>query len=327
MAKKIKWGVIAPGRIAHTFAEGIRSITDADICAVASSNQERADSFARKYNIPKAYDSYKALVADPAVEAVYISSLHHQHFEHSMLALEAGKPVLCEKPFTVNAIQTEKLISTAKEKKLFLMEALWTRFLPIYGIVRQWLDAGRIGEITLLTSTFGFRPERNEKGRLLNPNLAGGSLLDIGIYNLSISQWVMGGNPKSFKVHALIGDTGVDELLAGVLVYEKGVVSQFSCNFLSENSNDFFIYGSKGHIRIHPHFGGSTQATLNIKGKEQAETAPFRASGFEYQTEEAMRCIRAGLLESPGISHADTLSTMRLMDSIRAEIGLKYPFE
>jgi len=327
MTKNFKWGIISPGRIAHTFAEGVQSIADAEICAVASSSQERADAFARKYNVPRAYNSYKALVADPTVDAVYISSLHHQHFEHSMLALEAGKPVLCEKPFTVNASQAEKLISTAKGKNLFLMEALWTRYLPIYGIIRKWLDEERIGDITLMTSTFGFRPERDEKGRLLNPNLAGGTLLDIGIYNLSVSQWVIGGNPKSFKVHALIGDTGVDELLTGVLVYENGVVSQFSCNFLSENQNDFYIYGSKGHIRIHPHFGASTQATLSVNGKEQTETAPFIATGFEYQTEEAVRCIRAGLLESPSISHADTLSTMRLMDGIRAEIGLIYPFE
>ncbi len=327
MTEKFKWGVIAPGRIAHTFAEGVQSISDAEICAVASSNQERADTFAKKFNIPRAYDSYETLVNDSAVDGVYISSLHHQHFAHTMLALEAGKPVLCEKPFTVNATETEKLISIAKVKNLFLMEALWTRYLPIYGIVRKWLDEGRIDEIVLLTSTFGIHPERDEKSRILDPNLAGGSLLDIGIYNLSISNWVMGEYPTSFDVHALIGNTGVDELLAGVLLYENGIVSQFSCNFLSENRNDFFIYGSKGHIRIHSNFWGSTQATLSVDGHEHTETAPFAASGFEYQTIEAMRCIRAGLLESPGISHADTLSMMRLMDSIRAEIGLKYPFE
>ena len=327
MTKKFKWGIIAPGRIAHTFAEGIKTIPDAKIHAIASSSQARADTFAEKFKVAKAYNSYEALVADPAVDAVYISSLHHQHFGHSMLALEAGKPVLCEKPFTVNAKETEKLFATAKEKKLFIMEALWTRFLPIYGIIREWLDEGRIGEIKLMTSTFGFRPEHNARGRLLDPNLAGGSLLDIGIYPLSISQWVMNETPESFKVYAQIGETGVDELLSGIMIYKNGTVSQFTSTFLAENRNDFIIYGTKGHIYIHPRFWGSTQATLSVNGKEETKASPLKATGFEYQTAEAMRCIRAGLLESPIMPHGETLSMMKLMDSIRTEIGLKYPFE
>ncbi|MBT3339215.1 MAG: Gfo/Idh/MocA family oxidoreductase [Anaerolineae bacterium] len=327
MKAKFKWGIIAPGKIAHAFAEGIKTLPDAEVYAIASSSQERADAFAKKFKVAKTYNAYETLVADPSVDAVYISSPHHLHFSHSMLALNAGKPVLCEKPFTVNAVETEKLLKTAKEKNLFIMEALWTRFLPIYGIIRKWLNGGRIGEITLLTSTFGFRPERNKKGRLLNPDLAGGALLDIGIYPLSVSQWVMDEHPESFKIHALMGETGVDELLAGVLIYKNGVVSQFSSNFLSENINDFYIYGTKGHIRIHPNFWGSTQATLNVNGKEKTTSAPFNATGFEYQTAETMRCIRAGLLESPVMPHSETLSMMRLMDSIRAEIGLQYPFE
>ncbi len=328
MTEKIKWGVISPGKIAHAFAKGIKTIPDAEIVAVASSSKKRAETFAKKYKVPKAYDAYATLVADPNVDAVYISSLHHQHFEHSMLALEAGKHVLCEKPMTVTAAETKKLIERAREKKLFLMEALWTRFLPIYDTVRQWLDAGRIGEIKMMTSTFGFRPERDETGRLFDPNLAGGALLDIGIYPLAVSEWVMGAFPEAIKVHALMGNTGVDELLSAILVYKNGVVSQFTSTFLAENMNDFFIYGTKGHIRIHPNFWGSAGATLSVTNKkDEVVSAPFRATGFEYQTEEAMRCIRAGFLESPKVSHDYTLSMMTLMDDIRAEIGLKYPFE
>ncbi len=327
MRKKFKWGVIAPGRIAHTFAKGILSIVDAEISVVASSSQERADTFAEQYDIAKAYDSYEALVADPDVDAVYISSLHHQHFAQAMLALEAGKPVLCEKPLTVNAAETKKLIETAREKNLFLMEAVWTRYLPIYGTVRQWLDDGEIGELVMMNASFGFRAEQDPNSRLLDPNLTGGALLDTGIYPLSISQWVMGQNPKSFQVHGLIGETGVDELIAATLVYENGVVSQFSSNFRSASRNEFVIYGSAGHIRIHADFWGGTRATLNVNGKEQTVIADFDATGFEYQTVEAMRCIREGLLESPKMTHADTLATMTLMDNIRAEIGLKYPFE
>ena len=327
MRKKFKWGVIAPGRIAHAFAKGVLSIVDTEISAVASSSQKRADAFAEQYDIANAYDSYEALVADPDVDAVYISSLHHQHFAQAMLALDAGKPVLCEKPLTVNAAETKKLIEKSREKNLFLMEALWTRYLPIYGTVRQWLDDREIGDLVMMNATFGFRAPQNPKSRLLDPNLTGGALLDIGIYPLSVSQWVMGQNPKSFQVHALLGETGVDEMIAATLVYENGVISQFSSNIRSDNRNEFVIYGEKGHIRIHANFWGGTRATLNVNGKEETVIADFNATGFEYQTVEAMRCIQEDLLESPKMTHADTLATMTLMDDIRAEIGLKYPFE
>ncbi len=329
MTQKFKWGVIGPGRISQRFAAGVKSIKDAEVYAVASTSQARADSFAKKYSIPKSYDSYEALVSDPTVDAIYIGSLHHLHFPSAMLCLEAGKPVLCEKPLTVNAAETKRLIATARDKKVFLMEALWTRYLPIYGQVRQWLDAGRIGEVKLMNSTFGFKMERDADERWLNPDLAGGNLLDMGIYPLSISQWVMGQTPKSFSVQSMIGDTGVDEFTAGMLVYENGAVSQFSSNFLSTNINDFMIYGTEGYIRLHPYFWDCTQATLMDfnAGEEITKTTPFKGTGFEYEIEEAMRCIGEGLLESPTMSHADTLATMELMDSIRTEMGLKYPFE
>ena len=327
MTEKFNWGIISPGRIAHTFAKASQAVPDARIYAVASSSQRRADDFAREYGAAKAYDDYAALVADPDVDAVYISSLHHQHFAHALMALEAGKPVLCEKPLTVNAAETQKLIETAREKNLFLMEAVWTRYLPIYGKVRKWLDDGKIGDVTLLQSSFGFNPGRDERGRLLNPDLAGGTLLDIGIYPITVSQWVLGANPISFNAHALIGNTGVDELLAVDLVYENGVVSQFTSTFLTNAENAFHIYGTKGHIRIHANFWGATEATLIVDGKEKTKKKPFKVNGFEYEIEDAMRCIRAELLESPSMPHADSLATMTLMDNIRAEIGVKYPFE
>jgi predicted dehydrogenase len=194
-------------------------------------------------------------------------------------------------------------------------------------LIRQWLDAGRIGEVKLLTSTFGFRAARDPEGRLLNPNLAGGALLDLGVYNIAISQWVLGKDPISFSAQGFIGETNVDELTAVNLLYEDGSVSQFCCNMVSENINEMFIYGSEGHIRIHPKFWVTAQATLVSGGSESTETIPFRKNGFEYQIEEAISCIRDGLLESPRMSHAQTLANMQLMDGIREEIGLKYPFE
>jgi predicted dehydrogenase len=328
MAKKnFNWGLIGPGRIAQQFADGLKVIDDAALYAVASSSLERASAFAEKYGGEKTYASYEALVSDPQVDAIYIATPHRFHFENILLCLNAGKPVLCEKPLTVNAAETKKLIETSRAKNVFLMEALWTRCLPIYQQIRQWLDAGVIGEVKFMSSTFGFVVPKTTDDRWLNPELAGGTLLDMGIYPISVSQWVTGQEPESFSVQSLLGKTGVDELTAVILKYPNGVVSQFNSNFLVANVNDFFIYGTQGRIRIHPNYWGASSATLTTEGQELTVTKPLTGGGFEFQTQEAMRCIRAGLLESPRISHAQTLANMELMDKIRAKIGLKYPFE
>jgi predicted dehydrogenase len=325
--KKFKWGILGPGRIAHQFAYGLKVIDDATLYAVASSNLERAETFANEYGGAKTYNSYEALINDPQVDGIYISTPHRFHFDNILQCLKGGKPVLCEKPLTVNAAETRQLINTARENKVFLMEALWTRYLPIYSVVRQWLDDGAIGEISLMVGTFGFNAPKDKEDRWQNPELAGGTLLDMGVYPIAVSQWVMKAQPKSFVSMAHLGNTGVDELTTVLLKYENDVISQFHSSFLSNNVNDFLIYGSKGYIRIHPAFWGATKASLVANDQELIISKPLRAGGFEYQTEEAMRCVRAGLLESPGMSHADTLANMELMDSIRAEIGLKYPFE
>jgi predicted dehydrogenase len=325
--KKFKWGILGPGRIAHEFAKGVQVIDDASLYAVASSKIERAQEFADQYGGAKTYNSYEALVADPEVDGVYIATPHRFHHDNTMLALNAGKPVLCEKPLTVNAGETKKLIEASKKNKVFLMEALWTRYLPIYSVIRKWLDEKAIGEISLLSGTFGFNAPKEKDDRWQNPELAGGTLLDMGIYPIAISQWIMRAQPKSFLASAHIGNTGVDELTTFLLKYDNDVISQSHSSFMSNHVNDFWIYGSKGSIRIHPNFWGTTKATLITDGQELTVERPLRAGGFEYQAEEAMRCIRAGLLESPGMTHADTLANMELMDAIRAQIGLKYPFE
>jgi dihydrodiol dehydrogenase / D-xylose 1-dehydrogenase (NADP) len=325
--RKFNWGILGPGRIAHQFAQGLEVIDDAALYAVASSNPARAEAFARQYGGAKLYNSYEALVQDPAVDAVYIATPHGFHFDNIMLCLNTGKPVLCEKPLTINAGETRKLIETSRAKNVFLMEALWTRYLPIFTPIREWLDSGAIGDISLMVGTFGIIVPDDPQERWFNPQLAGGTLMDMGIYPISVSAWVMGCQPQSFSAKAKIGKTGIDEVTAIMLQYENGAISQFHSSFISDNVNNFYIYGSKGHIRIHPNFWGATQASLVTNQQELTVSRPFRGGGFEYQAEEAMRCIRAGLLESPGMTHADTLANLELMDAIRAEIGLKYPFE
>jgi predicted dehydrogenase len=325
--RKFNWGIIGPGRIAHQFAEGLKVIDEAALYAVASTHQERAQAFVTQHGGEKIYTSYEALVSDPQVDAIYIATPHRFHIDNALLCLTAGKPVLCEKPLTVNAAETQLLIETARAHQVFLMEALWTRYLPIYQPVREWLDAKAIGDLRLLVSNFGINIPKDPGERWLNPELAGGTLLDMGVYPIAVSQWVMGQRPHAFSAQAQLGGTGVDELTAVVLKYENGVISQFNSNFITDGVNDFYIYGSAGHIRIHANYWAATQATLVTGDRTSTATQPFRGGGFEYQTEEAIRCIRAGLLESPAMSHADTLTNLQLMDSIRAEIGLKYPFE
>ncbi len=325
--RRFNWGIIGPGRIAHQFAEGVKVIDDAALYAVASTRPERAKAFAEQHGGEKTYDSYEALANDPQVDAIYIATPHRFHAENALLCLNAGKPVLCEKPLTVNAAETRQLIEAARTNKVFLMEALWTRYLPIYQQIRQWLDAKAIGDLRLLVSTFGINVPKDQADRWLSPELAGGTLLDMGVYPIAVSQWIMGQTPQAFSAQAYLGKTGVDELTAGLLKYNNGVISQFHSSFITDGENQFFIYGSTGYIRIHAHYWGATEATLVANDQTLTVSKPFRGGGFEYQTEEAMRCVRAGLLESPGMTHADTLANMELMDSIRAEIGVKYPFE
>ena len=325
--KNFNWGLLGPGLIAQQFAEDLKVVEGASLYAVASNSLERAGAFGQKYGSEKIYDSYEALVNDPNVDAVYIATPHNFHLKNTLLCLNAGKPVLCEKPLTVNAGETRILIDAASKNKVFLLEAVWTRYLPIFSEIRKWLDDGAIGDITLLSSTFGFSLPMGKEQRWLNPQLAGGTLLDMGVYPVSTSQWVMGQMPASFSARAVLAETGVDILTSVLLKYPNGVISQFNTNFVSDNVNDMYIYGSKGYIRIYANYWGSSKATLSVAGQDLTVSRPLRASGFEYEIEETMRCVRAGLLQSPGMPHAQTLANMELLDAIRAEIGVRYPFE
>jgi predicted dehydrogenase len=322
-----RWGILGPGRIAHRFAQALEDVEGATLQAVASRSALRARDFAQRYGATSAYDSEEALAADPDVDAIYIASPHRFHHAQTRLCLEAGKPVLCEKPLTVNATEAGDLIQLAQAKGLFLMEALWSRYLPIYRQVRTWLDGGEIGEIKLVTSIFCFQAERDPSDRKFNHELAGGALLDLGVYNVSLSQWAIGRDPSAVVARCHLGDTGVDELTAVTMVYPQGAVAQFACSFLFEGVNEMTVYGSRGFVRIHPGFWQSTEATLSVGGKETTAKLPFRRNGFEYQIEEAMDCIRGGRRESREMPLASTLATMTTMDQIRAQIGLRYSFE
>lgn len=321
------WGIIGPGRIAGKFAHDLQVVDGASIYAIASRNEGRGALFAETWGVDVVYSSYAELINDPKVDAVYISNPHLYHFDQALLALKAGKPVLCEKPMTVNAKDTKKLIDTAHENNVFLMEAVWTRYLPVYEKVREWLHNGSIGRIVFVQSTFGLRFPRDKDDRILNPALAGGGLLDIGIYNIATAQWIMEADPVTIKASGMIGETGVDEITSVTMEYENGTTAQFTCTTLAEAENDVRIYGEKGWIRIHPQFLGAEAVTLHTDKEERTLQLPVRRGGFEFEIEEVMRCVRGGLTESPRMCHNDTLANVRIMDEIRRQLGLVYPFE
>lgn len=333
------WAILGPGQIAHRFAEAVQRLPGTRLVAVHGRNDERARAFAETWSVAGAAavascPDLDAMLADPDVHGVYIATPHAFHAPAARRCLLAGKPVLCEKPLVVNASLARELVSTARERGVFLMEALWTRFLPVYATVHEWLSAQAIGEIRGLQSSFCFNVPFNPHGRHFDPAQAGGALLDIGIYNLAMTQWALraalGTCPPlaALDVHGVLGPTGVDHRVAASLEFSGGVVSQFQCGLDGHADNALRIFGEHGVITVPSHFWEATTATLQRRD-EPAETVerPFRINGFEGEIQEAMRCIAGGEIESPAMPHDDTLALASWMDRIRSELGVRYPFE
>ncbi len=327
MKNSFRWGIIGPGRIARKFSDAVWKIPGASIYAIASRSSSAPEKLKHTFNAEKYYKSYEELAADPKVDAIYIATPHRFHYENARPCLEAEKAVLCEKSFTINAKQADELINLSQSKQIFLMEALWTRFLPIYGQVRQWMDAGKIGDIRLVTSTLGFVAVRDLEDRLLNIELAGGTVLDLGVYNAALTQWVFQKPPREIMAVGQIGETGIDETISAILSYENGAAAQFTCTFQALPLNQFTITGTKGIIIIHPNFFDATRATLINGKKSKTVEKRLEINGFEYQIKAAMHAIQEGALDCPQMTQADTLMNMRTLDTIRQQIGLRYPFE
>ena len=327
MERTIRWGILGPGNIAHRFATGLSVLPDAELIAVGSRSLEKAAGFAKEFDIPHKHGSYMDLVNDPNVDVIYVATPHPFHREHSIFCLKAGKSVLCEKPLAINAQEVEEIIRCARKAKKFLMEAMWTRFIPVMARVREWLAEGAIGEVRMLTADFGFRSGWNPEGRLLNPNLAGGALLDVGVYTVAMASMVFGGQPSRIASIAHIGETGVDEQTAMLLGYDAGQLAILSCAVRTNTPQEARIMGTEGNIYI-PDFWHATSATLHVSGKNAAQIEmPFDGNGYNYEATEVMRCLRAEKLESDIMPLDESLSIMKTMDKIRAQWGLKYPME
>jgi dihydrodiol dehydrogenase / D-xylose 1-dehydrogenase (NADP) len=325
--KTIKWGILGPGGIAQQFTRDLKFAEHAEAVAVGSRSKEKAEAFAKEFGIARSYGSYEELVADSEVDIVYVATPHPYHREHVMLCLRAGKAVLCEKPFTVSAAETEELVSYARDNKLFLMEAMWTRYLPGIIKVREWLKEGRIGEIRMAKGEFGFRIGWDPASRLLNPDLAGGALLDAGIYPVSFASMVFGGPPETIVSSATIGKTGVDEQYSLLFTYSGGRTASLSGAVRLRMDNEFVIYGTEGKITI-PNFFMAKTVILQVYDREEERFEDKgRMKGYAFEAEEAGRCLREGRTESDVMPLAETLQLMKTLDTIRGQWGLKYPFE
>lgn len=328
MSQTIRWGILGTGAIAHKFVEALGVVPDAEAVAVGSRAQHTADAFGDEFAVPRRHASYQALVEDPEVDAIYVSSPHPMHHDNTLLCLNADKAVLCEKPFALNAREAESMVQCARDRGLFLMEAMWTRYLPAIAQVRQWLAEDAIGEVRMMTADFGFRANFNPEGRLFNPELGGGALLDIGVYIISLASMVYGEQPARIAALADIGATGVDEQTTMAFRYGSGAIASLACAVRTDTPRDVRIQGTRGSIHIPAPFYDAQTATLNAGGEAPVTVRPDRVeNGFKYEIEEVGRCLREGLLESPALPLDETLAIIRTLDAVRAEIGLKYPME
>lgn len=323
--KQIRWGILATGTIAKKFAATLQQLPDCGIpAAVASRSLETAQAFAAEHGMNKAYGSYAELAADPDIDIIYVATPHSQHFENVKLCLELGKPVLCEKSFTVNAAQAEELFALAKEKRLFLMEAFWTSFLPAYERLAEIIAAGAIGDILHLRAQYGFSPAGARHKRKMDPALAGGALLDIGVYALGVTVMLLGPRPKRLVTSAVLGEYGTDAFNSMMLTYDNGVSAHLITAIGTVLEQQAAIYGTKGHI-ILPAFSALQEFTLvTADGAQSTVQLPFEVNGFEYQIREAERCLLTGKTESAVRRPEDTLAVLRLMDEARQEWGMPF---
>jgi predicted dehydrogenase len=323
--EKIRWGILSTGGIAHEFARKALKTRGAQLVAVGSRTQEAADAFGAEFDIPHRHASYEALANDPDVDIIYIATPHNLHYANARLCLEAGKPALVEKAFTLNAAQAADLIALARQKRLFLMEAMWTRFLPGMAKVRELVQGGAIGELRMVKADLGFRADYRPEWRLLNPNLAGGALLDVGCYVVSFASMLLG-SPTQVSGLSYIGETGVDEQSAILLGYPEGRMAVLNCAVRTSSPRDGWVLGTEGSLYLHATFGWTRHIVLKSAGGAEQHFR-FKNPGFEHQIAESMRCLRAGLLESPLMPLDESLSIMQTLDTLRQQGGLRYPEE
>lgn len=319
-------GIMGSGNIAGIMAGTINKMKNVRVYAVASRQQVHADVFAGKYGCKKAYGSYADLVADKKVDLIYVATPHSEHYENVKMCLEAGKPVLCEKAFTLNAAQAEELVRIAAEHKVFLAEAMWTRYMPMLTTIREVIGSGIIGEPKTLTANLGY--VIGSKERLTNLALGGGALLDVGVYTINFALMIFGHNISKIASCCTFTETGVDEQNAICLQYYDGKVANLNSSMVSLSDRQGIIYGTKGFAVVENINNFESIAVYDRQYKKVASyKCPKQISGYEYEVAACIDAIKCGLIECAQMPHSETLRVMRIMDEIRSQWGMKYPCE
>lgn len=325
---KIRWGILGCGRIARKFASDLRLVNDAALLAVASRNQETLLSFAKDFPCKHLHNSYGELAANSEVDVIYVATPHSHHYEHTLLCLGHNKAVLCEKAFAINGRQAKEMVDTARKKNVFLMEALWTKFLPHYKKLQELLQKNTLGDVKSVLINFGFKASSNSPQRLLDPTLGGGSLLDIGIYNVLMTTSVLG-NPDSIEATMTAASTGVDEQIAILFKYNNGAMAQLFSSFVTNLPIQAEINGTAGCISLTSRFyepSATIQLSKQIPYEREIITVEKEGGfGYQYEVRHVNECLKNGLTESPVMTHADTLMLMETLDAIRMKAGIKYP--
>jgi predicted dehydrogenase len=330
MAETVRWGILATGGIAAAFAGDLVDIPDAELVAVGSRSQESADAFAERFGIPRAHGDWASLAADEDVDVVYVATPHTAHRAAAGMCLEAGRGVLCEKPFTLNLREAEELVALARERGRFLMEGMWTACNPLVRRMRQLVEEGEIGEVRTVQADFGLAGPFPVAHRLRDPHQGGGALLDLGVYPIAFAQMLLG-EPDRVTAQSVLSPEGVDLQTGAVLGWESGALGLVHCSIVGATGITASVTGTRGRIDVPDGFFQADRFVLHREGREPQEFALTAGDGlrssFRHEALEVMRAIRAGETESPLVPLESTLAVMRTLDAIRDQVAVRYPGE
>jgi len=326
MGNKIRWGIAGPGNIAHKFAKDLQLVEGGHLTAVGSRSMDRAKSFAEEYNAAYSYGSYEELFQSSEVDVVYIATPHNHHVKLALMAMENGKHVLCEKPAGVNTSEGKSMIEAAKKNEVFFMEALWSRFNPAIKKVKELVDQNEIGKVGYLNADFAFYAlDRDESGRVLNPNLAGGSLLDIGIYPIFLAYLILG-KPQEIFATSKFHKTGVEVQTAMIFDYPEAQAVLYSGN-TTNSEMKAEISGSRGSFFLPPRWHEAQGYSLEKEGESQNHELPTTGFGYSHEIIEVHECLKSGKTQSDFWSYQNSLDLIELLDKVRAKAGITFPFE
>ncbi|MEV8345258.1 Gfo/Idh/MocA family protein [Streptomyces niveus] len=322
-----RWGVLATGGIAATFTGDVQAMAGAEVVAVASRSEPSAKAFADRFGIPRAYGDWAGLVADPDVDIVYVATPHSAHRAAAGLALEAGKPVLCEKAFTLNAREAGELVALAGERGLFLMEAMWMYCSPVVRRMTELIADGAIGEVRTVQADFGLQGPFAPEHRLRDPALGGGALLDLGVYPVSFAQLILG-EPDRVQADALLSPEGVDLNTGMLLGWDSGATALLSCSVTARTASTATVTGTAGRIELPSGFFHPDAFVLHREGRDpERHAVESPLTGMQHEAAEVSRCLRAGEKESPLVPLAGSLAVMRTLDAVRERVGVRYPVD